>query len=161
MEIESKQQILKRRKEIEQELADMLKETKSDFSLQDVKNAIFYEKDGDDIMMKIVAMFDRGGDISELSDILELVNDAWNYFPHKIINGLSPAEKLLEYEMNKPKKSTQKQTKKRGGGWKYFDNCPICQAMKEGRADTVEELKVAFDEANRISASKISKTNKI
>jgi len=71
----------------------------------------------------VVAMFDpgsrtqdvhygasRGGDASELtplesslsltglSNVLELVTDAWNYFPHKTLGGLSPAEKLLEYE---------------------------------------------------------------
>ena len=80
----------------------MLEETESDFSLEDVKDVIFYEEDNDD-MQKIIAMFDRGGDVSELSNILELVSDAWNYFPHKIINGLSPAEKLLEYQ-NKQKK---------------------------------------------------------
>jgi len=102
MEIESKQQILKRRKEIEQELMDMLKETESDFSLQHIKDVIFHEEDNDD-MQKIIAMFDRGGDTSELSNILELASDAWNYFPHKAINGLSPAEKLLEYQ-NKAKK---------------------------------------------------------
>ena len=102
MEIESKQQILKRRKEIEQELMDMLKETESDFSLQHIKDVIFHEEDNDD-MQKIIAMFDRGGDTSELSNILELASDAWNYFPHKAINGLSPAEKLLEYQ-NKVKK---------------------------------------------------------
>ena len=96
MEIESKQQILKRRKEIEKELLDMLKETKSDFGLDDIKGAIYNEEETDD-MMKVVAMFDRGGDTSELSNILELVSDAWNYFPHKVIGGLSPAEKLLEY----------------------------------------------------------------
>ena len=95
MEIESKQQILERRKEIEHELTDMLKETKSDFTLDHVRDAIFHEEDNDD-MMKVVAMFDRGGDASELSNILELVTDAWNYFPHKILNGLSPAEKLLD-----------------------------------------------------------------
>ena len=78
---------------------DMLKKTKSDFSLQDIRDVIFHE-DGNDNMMKIVAMFDRGGDVSELDNILELVTDTWNYFPHKIINGLSPAEKLLEYQKN-------------------------------------------------------------
>ena len=101
MEIESKQQILERRKEIEQDLVDMLKETESDFSLQHVKDAIFHEEDNDD-MMKVVAMFDRGGDALELSNVLELVTDAWNYFPHKVLNGLSPAEKLLEHH-NKTK----------------------------------------------------------
>ena len=100
MEPESKQQIFERRKEIEEELVNMLKKTKSDFSLQHVKDAIFHEEDTDD-MMKVVGMFDRGGDTSELSNILELVSDAWNYFPHKILNGLSPAEKSLEYQNKK------------------------------------------------------------
>ena len=81
----------------------MLKEAESDFSLQDVRDAIFYEEDNDD-MMKVVAMFDRGGDASELDNILELVTDAWNYFPHKLLGGLSPAEKLLNY----PKKHNEK-----------------------------------------------------
>jgi len=93
MQTESKQQILERRKEIEQELVEMLKETESDFSLQDVQDAIFNEEDNDD-MTKVIAMFDRGGDASELSNILELVTDAWNYFPHKILNGLCPMDKI-------------------------------------------------------------------
>jgi len=106
MEVENKEeQILKRRKEIEQELVDMLKETdptsprlrrgKEQFTLQDVKEVIYNEEDDDD-MMKVVAMFDRGGDAAELENVLELVTDAWNYFPHKVLKGLSPAEVLLE-----------------------------------------------------------------
>ena len=109
MELESKQQILERRKEIEQELVDMLKETESDFTLDHARDAIFHEEDNDD-MMKVMAMFDRGGDASELtpletansltglSNVLELVTDAWNYFPHEVLGGISPAEKLLEYQ---------------------------------------------------------------
>ncbi len=100
MEIESKQQILERRKEIEQELVEMLKETESDFTLDHIRDVIFHEEDNDD-MMKVVAMFDRGGDASELSNVLELVTDAWNYFPHKVLGGISPAEKLLEYQNKK------------------------------------------------------------
>jgi len=97
MQIESKQQILERQKEIEQELVKMLKKTKSDFSLQNVKDAIFNEEETDD-MMKVVAMFDRGGDASELENILELVSDAWNYFPHEALGGISPAEVLLKHK---------------------------------------------------------------
>src|SRR3990167_10362989 len=93
MEIESKQQILERQKEIEQELMDMLKETESDFTLDHIRDAIYNEEDNDD-MMKVVAMFDRGGDASEFSNVLELVTDAWNYFPHKILNGLCPMDKV-------------------------------------------------------------------
>lgn len=97
MEIKSKQQILERRKEIEQELVEMLKETESDFTLDHVRDVIYNEEDNDD-MMKVVAMFDRGGDASELENVLELVTDAWNYFPHKVLGGISPAEKLLEHK---------------------------------------------------------------
>src|SRR3989339_1802306 len=97
MEIESKQQILERRKEIEQELVEMLKETESDFTLDHIRDVIFHEEDNDD-MMKVVAMFDRGGDASEMSNVLELVTDAWNYFPHKVLGGISPAEKILEHK---------------------------------------------------------------
>ncbi len=96
MQIESKQQILERRKEIKQELVEMLKETESDFSLDHVRDAIYNEEDNDD-MMKVVAMFDRGGDATELENVLELITDAWNYFPHKVLGGISPAEKLLEH----------------------------------------------------------------
>ena len=61
-----------------------------------------------------MVMFDRGGDASELSNVLELVSDAWNYpskraklatglcFPHEVLGGISPAEKLLEHH-NKSK----------------------------------------------------------
>src|SRR3989339_1484624 len=97
METESKQQILERRKEIEHELMDMLKETESDFTLDHVRDAIYNEEENDD-MMKVVAMFDRGGDASELSNVLELVTDAWNYFPLKALGGIFPAEKLLEHQ---------------------------------------------------------------
>lgn len=96
MQTESKQQILERRKEIEQELVDMLKEAKSDFGLDDIKE-IIYNEDGQDSLTDVIAMFDTGQDAAELQNVLELVNDAWNYFPHKVIGGLSPAEKLLEY----------------------------------------------------------------
>jgi len=97
MEIENKQQILQRRKEIEQELSEFLKETKSDFGLEDIKKIIYNEKDQDDLT-DVVAMFDIGQGLIELENILETINDAWNYFPHKILGGLSPAEKLLEYQ---------------------------------------------------------------
>ena len=96
MEIENKSQILQRRREIEKELLELLKETKSDLGLDNIKE-IIYNEDGQDNLTDITAMFDTGQGATELQSVLELVNDAWNYFPHKVIGGLSPAEKLLEY----------------------------------------------------------------
>jgi hypothetical protein len=89
METETKEEILERQKEIEAEILEMLEKTESDFDLDDVKGAIYNEEEQDDFM-HVVAIFDRGGDASELSNVLELVTDAWNYFPHKTLDGKSP-----------------------------------------------------------------------
>lgn len=95
--METKLQILERRKEIEQELVDLLQDSGSDFGLNDVKE-IIYNEDGQDSLTNIIAMFDTGQGASELENVLELANDAWNYFPHKALDGLSPVEKRLEYQ---------------------------------------------------------------
>jgi hypothetical protein len=97
MKFESMEQILVKRKELEQELVEMLKKTKSDFTLEHIKQ-IIYDEDGQDSLTEVISMFDTGQKAAELDNVLELVNDAWNYFPHKIIGGVSPAEKLLEFQ---------------------------------------------------------------
>ena len=99
MERLSKRQILDRRKEIESELEALLEEKESEFSLEDIKEIIYNEEDSDDLM-KIVSMFDDGQGLGEMDNVLELVNDAWNYFPHKVLKGLSPTEKILESQSN-------------------------------------------------------------
>lgn len=93
MKVETKSEILEKRKEIEAELSGFLKETKSDFTLDDIKRAIYEEEEGDDFT-NLVAMFDIGQGMEELQNIIETVSDAWNYFPHRSLNGLSPAEML-------------------------------------------------------------------
>ena len=95
-------EIALRREEIEGELKNLLKAARSDFNLDDIKDIIFNEN-GHDCLTDIIAMFDTGHVGIEMQDILETVNEAWNYFPHKILNGLSPAEKVLEYQQTKQK----------------------------------------------------------
>ncbi|MBI3250356.1 MAG: hypothetical protein HYZ61_00660 [Candidatus Andersenbacteria bacterium] len=97
MEILNQQQAIDRRNEIEQELLAFLKETKSDFGLDDIKE-IIYNEEGTDDLTDIIVMFDTGQGAAELENIIETVNDAWNYFPHKTLGGLSPAEKVLKYQ---------------------------------------------------------------
>lgn len=89
-------EIFMKRKEIESELENKLKEVRSDFDVEYIKQIIF-EEDGTDDLTDIIMLFDTGQGAVELQDVLETVNEAWNYFPHKILDGLSPAEKLLEY----------------------------------------------------------------
>ncbi len=97
MEFETLDQILAKRKEVEQELIEFLKETESDFTLEDIQQVIFEEENTDDLT-DVIAMFDTGHGQLELSAILETVNDAWNYFPHKILGGISPAEMILNHK---------------------------------------------------------------
>ncbi len=96
MEIKTKQQILERRKEIEKELLEMLKKTQSNFRLDDIKKVIYNEESHNDLT-KMITMFDQGQDLAEINEILEVINDAWNYFPHRCLDGLCPTEKILEY----------------------------------------------------------------
>jgi len=103
MQIPTKQQIIERREKIEKELLELLEETKSDFGLDDIKE-IIYNEDGQDDLTKVIAMFDRGQGLAEMNEVLETINDAWNYFPHKCLDGLCPMEKILEYQQNKDKR---------------------------------------------------------
>ena len=89
----NKQEIIEKRKEIEGELKDVLKEAGSDFTLEDIKETIYEEEETDDFT-GLIAMFDTGQGAEELQTVTELLSDAWNYFPHKILGGKSPAEML-------------------------------------------------------------------
>ncbi len=100
MEQENLEQIIEHKQEIEQELTDLLKEAGSDFTLDDIRQVIYEEEEQNDLA-KIIPMFDTGQGGVELNDIVEVVIDAWNYFPHKALGGISPAEKSLQY--HKPK----------------------------------------------------------
>lgn len=97
MKITNQQQILKRRKKIESDLIKMLKETEGNFGLNDIKKIIYNESDQEELM-RIIKIFDRGQDVDELNKLLMVINDAWNFFPHKVLGNISPAEKMLEYE---------------------------------------------------------------
>jgi len=91
--------ILDIRRGIEEDVTDLLEEANSDFALDDVKHAIYLENESDD-MQKIIAMFDTGdSNMVSLSTVIETVTDAWNYFPHKALEGLCPQE-LLELHEN-------------------------------------------------------------
>lgn len=93
MKSSSSLQIQTKRKEIETELVSFLKETKSDFGLEDIKE-IIYNEDGQDSLTDIIAMFDTGQGAAELETIMDTITDAWNHFPHRTLNGLSPIEKF-------------------------------------------------------------------
>jgi len=91
-----KEKILKRRKEIEQVIKEFLSYTDSGFNLEDVKKIIYEEKDHNDLM-GIIKKFNDKKFKDDFEKIITMFNDAWNYFPHKSLEGFSPAEKIKEY----------------------------------------------------------------
>ena len=82
--------IRKKRDGIKQEFVKRLKKADSDYEFDDILD-IIYKEDGQDDLTKIISLFDNG-DISELENVLELTMDAWNYFPHRSLDGKSPME---------------------------------------------------------------------
>lgn len=86
--------ILKKQEEIENALADLIERTDSVLKIEDIKNVI-YNEDGQRTIGKIMENFDEGQNIDGLNKILCIMTDAWNYWPHKKLGGISPAEKLL------------------------------------------------------------------
>jgi len=94
---EPPKEVADKRREIEKRLANLLSKVKNDFDLDDIKDIIYNESEEDDFT-DIIKTFDDGQDLDELNRILGIISDAWNYFPHKSLGGLSPAEKLLEYK---------------------------------------------------------------
>ncbi len=48
---------------------------------------------------------------AELDDAISVVQDAWNYLPHRVHGGLSPAEVMLglmEKERRRPRRAERK-----------------------------------------------------
>ncbi len=84
-------EIIEKRKEIEQEVKSLLKQSKSFYKFEDVKQVVFDENSTDD-MQELVKMFDTGKGNFELDTIIEIIQEVWNYFPHRLLDGKSPIE---------------------------------------------------------------------
>jgi tetratricopeptide (TPR) repeat protein len=93
----TKESVLKKRKKIEKKLLSFLKNSGSDFTSEEIKEVIYNERSHNEFS-KIISVFDKGQDSGELKEILQLLNNAWNYFPHKRLGGLCPMEKILEHQ---------------------------------------------------------------
>lgn len=88
-------ELFNKRKEVEIGLIKMLSKSKSDYDIDDIKEIIFEEHDIED-MHELIRIFDDGN-TDDLSNVLELISDAWNYFPHRVLNGQCPNEKMMKY----------------------------------------------------------------
>jgi hypothetical protein len=81
-----------KRKEIENELVELLKRSKSFADLDFIKDIIYNETSTEDFQ-EVLMLFDtRHKNAPEIHEVLEIINDAWNHFPHRSLDGLCPVE---------------------------------------------------------------------
>lgn len=91
----SKEEIIQKRNGIEKQLNDVITSLNLNISFNEIREMIYSEQD-QSALHEITGKFDNGQDVDELNKIMEIVNEAWNYFPHKVLDGLSPIEKIVE-----------------------------------------------------------------
>ena len=89
--------IIARSVETEARLAAALRAAESSATVDDIKKMIF-EENGDHAftvyLRDMLGVF-RNSDVLDSVDGIPLIEDAWNYFPHRRLDGCSPAEVFL------------------------------------------------------------------
>lgn len=64
---------------------------KSRLSVSDIKDIVWNENDHN-LCSRLVFMIVEENPKTKLEDVMEILNDAWNNFPHKSLNGLAPRD---------------------------------------------------------------------
>lgn len=93
--------IRKQREHIERRLAAALRESGSTLTIEEYKRAIFDGPDTSRFHAYISEALDVFGyDIDNATEeIISLIQDAWNYFPHHYLGGKCPAELVFPSEI--------------------------------------------------------------
>src|SRR4030042_2104304 len=106
-------------KQTENEIIKLIKELnlEDELSLDEVKEIIYNEKDGNKEFNYLVSIFvSKIPDIERANEAAQIISDAWNTFSHKSLGGLSPQEvirsskkrKLTKISLDKPLKDSAK-----------------------------------------------------
>lgn len=93
--VEHPKWVLDKQKEIRKKLSEIIGQHAVNFDLRDIEDIIFDENNYKD-MTKLLNKFKDIKSTNELNEITQITNDAWNYFPHRNLLDLSPAEKRAE-----------------------------------------------------------------
>jgi len=81
--------------DLEKRITFFLEKNKSSVTLDQIKDLIHKERQHADLV-KVMELLgpDKSAEFDE--EAMFLANEAWNHFPHKLLDDLSPAEKILE-----------------------------------------------------------------
>lgn len=91
----SQSEILVKRLSIEEHLKRIIKKYNNTLKVSYIKNIIYNENDQRELDF-LINLFSSVEDFSELQRIIAVIVDAWNYWPHKSLEGLSPVEKAIQ-----------------------------------------------------------------
>lgn len=90
-------EVAKQRARTEKRVQRLLTKTGSTATLDDIKTIIFNEEVETPFsayLMKLMDLFDDP-DERFIDEMLPVLQDAWNYFPHRRFNGSCPAAEML------------------------------------------------------------------
>lgn len=96
--VKSSPDIIKKREEIEMKLSKILRENKISTSFYEIKDMIFEENNHKDFG-EIISLFKKIKLIEDLDTIMQVISDAWSYFPHRVLGGKCPKEMVQKYEI--------------------------------------------------------------
>lgn len=95
-------QNLKSPQQVEKELRELIYkyELENRLTVEAVKDWVWNEQGAPleavhEFQDKFINFFPEMENINELNDILSVAMDAWNYFPHKTLNGKAPFEAAI------------------------------------------------------------------
>jgi hypothetical protein len=85
------------RRLIERRLTELLVQSKSTSTPEHIKSIIYNEstKRASEYIADLIALFDSPQATIDLDILLPVLQDAWNYFPHRSLGGKCPAELFL------------------------------------------------------------------
>jgi hypothetical protein len=106
--METLPQILQRKALIEEELQACLDEAQADFTIEDVKKVIY---DTDNYLLydfdEVIDKFEASPSYVPAGQICSALSEAWNYFPHRDLCDLSPAEYWSSSELRERFKESE------------------------------------------------------
>jgi hypothetical protein len=92
-------QLLEYRGLVEAHISTLLKQARSSSTLEDIKRLILNESPATvraDYFADLLAMFDTPLSTIDVHASAAALQEAWNYFPHRSLNGRCPAEIMME-----------------------------------------------------------------
>ncbi len=82
-------------KQIEQQIEELIKELhlESEISLEEVKDIIWNEKEGNKEFQLLISIFVKKiPNLEKANEVAQIISEAWNTLPHRSLGGLSPVE---------------------------------------------------------------------